>query len=373
MASVSLRHVSKTYKSGVAALRDCNLEVADGEFLVVAGPAGCGKSALLRIVAGLDIPDEGDIYIGNARVNLLQPKERDIAMVLQNNALYPDLTVSENLAFSLRMHKMPEEEIERRVREVADVLEIADCLDRKPGALSPVQQQHVALARAMVRGQKVLLLDEPLANLDPKLRMRMRAGLKALHKRLGLTILYSTRDQEEAMEMGGRIVVLKDGFVQQVGVPRDLYNAPVNQFVAEFLGAPQMNFLNVKVGAQGEYYSFTFGKSAVRLPKERDKGGSLKGYVGKNITLGVRPEDVHDTPEDLEKMPDGVVTAEVEALEPAGEAAYLSLTCAGHSVTARVEPDAVRQSGEQIQIAFDMRQIYLFDGETERMIFHEMT
>lgn len=370
MASVSLRHVCKTFNSGVAAVRDCTLEAADGEFLVVAGPDGCGKSTLLRMIAGLETPGEGEIYIGDTRVNLLSPQDRDIAMVLQNNALYPNLTVEENMAFSLKMHRIPEEKIEQRIKEVAEILNMGALLNRKPGALTAGQQQTVALARAMMRGRKVLLLDEPLANLDEKLRAQLRGELRNLHQRLGLTVLYATKDQAEAMELGDRIVVMKDGFIQQTGAPKDLYNVPLNQFVAEFLGEPPMNFINVKVGASGADYTFTFGKSAVCLPKELDKAGVLKNYVGKNMTLGVRPEDVHDDPAFVEKMPGGVVNAEVEVMEPSGGQTYLYLTCSGHSIVSRVDADAMRQSGEQIKIAFDMGKIYLFDSDTERTILH---
>lgn len=368
MANVSLRHVCKTFDSGVAAVRDCTLEVADGELLVVAGPDGSGKSTLLRMIAGLEKPDEGEIYIGNAAANRLSPQERDIAMVLQNNALYPELTVAENMAFSLKMRRMPEKAIEERVREVAVLLNMEALLDRKPGALSAGQQQKVALARAMMRGRKVLLMDEPLANLDEKLRLQMRDEFCRLHQQLGMAVIYATKDQGEAMALGDRIVVMKDGFVQQTGTPVDLYGAPVNQFVAGFLGEPSMNFINVKIGADGVDYTFTFGKSVVRLPKTADKADVLKNYLGKNAVLGVRPEDVHDDPAFVEKNPNGAVDAEVEVTELSGGKGVLYLACSGHSITACVEPDANRQSGEKIKIALDMEKIYLFDGDTERTV-----
>ena len=369
MANVSLRHVSKTFKSGVTAVRDCTVEANDGEFLVVAGPSGCGKSTFLRIIAGLETPDEGEIYIADTMVNLLSPQERDVAMVLPNHALYPELSVRENMAFSLKMHRIPEEEVERHVQETAEILKMETLLDRKPSTLTTSQQQLVALARAMVRGRKVLLLDEPFANLDRKLRAQMWKELRALHKRLGLTVLYATENQEEAMALGNRLVVMKEGFVQQVGTPEELYHSPVNQFVAGFLGDPPMNAINVKVGDGGADYTFAFGKNTVRMPKEWDKLGALQEYLGKNVILGIRPQDVHDDPALVETLPNGMVDAEVEVMEPVGREFYLYLTCSGHSVTASVDADAMRQSGEQIKVAFDMEKIYLFDGDTEHTIW----
>lgn len=369
MANISLRHVCKTFHNGVVAVRDCTLEAAEGEFLVVAGPEGSGKSTLFQLIAGLETPTEGDIYIGGVVVNQLFPQQRDIAMVLPNHVLYPELTVKENLAFRLKMHRMPEAEVERHVQEVAGLLQIDPLLDRKPGALTSMQQQMVMLARAMVQGHKVLLLDEPFVHLDEKLRAQMGKELRELHKRLGITILYATKDQAEAVALGDRIAVMKEGFIQQAGAPEELYASPANQFVAGFLGNPPMNFLNVKVGADGSDYTFTFGKSAVRMPQGWDETGVLKSYVGKNVVLGVRPKDVHDDPAFVEKMEQSILQAEVEVMEPTGGESYLYLTCNGHSITARVDADAMRQSGEQIQIAIDMGKIKLFDGDTEHIIW----
>ena len=292
MASVSLKHICKKYPGGVTAVTDFCLEIKDKEFVILVGPSGCGKSTTLRMIAGLEEITEGELFIGDRLVNDVAPKDRDIAMVFQNYALYPHMSVFENMAFGLKLRKVPKEEIKRRVEEAARILDIAHLLDRKPKALSGGQRQRVALGRAIVREPKVFLLDEPLSNLDAKLRASMRTELTKLHKKLGTTFIYVTHDQTEAMTMASRIVVMKDGIIQQVDTPQNLYDFPVNLFVAGFIGTPQMNFINGKIikkrGEEGLY--FTFGndqdQNEFKLPEEKCENEELQKYVGKDIIAG---------------------------------------------------------------------------------------
>ena len=370
MASVTLKNVNKVYSGNVTAVSDFNLEIQDKEFVILVGPSGCGKSTTLRMIAGLEEISGGELYIGDKLSNDVAPKDRDIAMVFQNYALYPHMTVFDNMAFGLKLRKVPKDEIKRRVEEAARSLDISHLLDRKPKALSGGQRQRVALGRAIVRNPKVFLLDEPLSNLDAKLRAQMRTELSLIHKRLGTTFIYVTHDQTEAMTMGDRIVVMKDGFVQQVDTPQNLYEYPCNQFVAGFMGSPQMNFIEGKIVKTSSGYAFQFGGYSIGIPKEKNKDDVLKDYAGKDVTLGIRPEHVHDEAEFVTKATEGVVETDVEVTELMGAETYLYLTCDGCSLTARVDPSSTARSGDRIKVAFDLSKIHLFDKETEKTILN---
>ena len=370
MASLSLRNIYKIYSGGVTAVTDFSLEIEDKEFIILVGPSGCGKSTTLRMIAGLEEISKGELYIGDTLANDVAPKDRDIAMVFQNYALYPHMTVFDNMAFGLKLRKTPKDEIKRRVEEAARILDISHLLDRKPKALSGGQRQRVALGRAIVRDPKVFLLDEPLSNLDAKLRAQMRTEIAKLHKRLGTTFVYVTHDQTEAMTMGDRIVVMKDGFIQQVDTPQNLYEKPANEFVAGFMGSPQMNFLDAVLNKNGNEYSLTFGSTTVKIPQSKITDDSLAEYAGKDVTFGIRPEDVHDEPDFLAKAQDSTATADVEVTELMGAETYLYLNCEGTPVTARVEPTSVAKSGDKITIALDMTKCHIFDKETEKTILN---
>lgn len=367
MASLSLRNVYKVYDGNVVAVSDFNLEIKDKEFIIFVGPSGCGKSTTLRMIAGLEEISKGELYIGDVLSNDISPKDRDIAMVFQNYALYPHMTVFDNMAFGLKLRKTPKEEMRRRVEEAARILDISHLLERKPKALSGGQRQRVALGRAIVRDPKVFLLDEPLSNLDAKLRTQMRTEISKLHKRLGTTFIYVTHDQTEAMTMGDRIVVMKDGFIQQVDTPQNLYEKPCNLFVAGFMGAPQMNFINATIVRAGEDYGISFGKYTITLPESKNKNNILSKFVGRDVILGIRPEDVHDDPEFLEKATD-IIEAQVEVTELMGAEIYVYMTIEGESAIARVDPSSTAEAGEPIEIAFDVEKIHIFDKETERTI-----
>ena len=377
MASVTLKNVYKIYSGGVTAVTDFCLDIEDKEFIILVGPSGCGKSTTLRMIAGLEEISKGELYIGDQLANDVAPKDRDIAMVFQNYALYPHMTVYDNMAFGLKLRKTPKDEIKRRVEEAARILDISHLLDRKPKALSGGQRQRVALGRAIVRDPKVFLLDEPLSNLDAKLRAQMRTEIAKLHKRLGTTFIYVTHDQTEAMTMGDRIVVMKDGFIQQVDTPQNLYDLPVNEFVAGFMGSPQMNFIDatlVKEGADyyvtfGADYYVTFGAAKIKVPANK-ANDEIANYVGKEIVFGIRPEDVHDEPEFIEKHPESRATADVEVTELMGAETYLYLNCEGNALTARVEPTSTAKTGDKITIALDMNKMHLFDKETEKTILN---
>ena len=319
MASLSFRHMYKKYPGGVTAVSDFCLEVKDKEFIIFVGPSGCGKTTTLRMIAGLEEISEGELFIGDRLVNDIAPKDRDIAMVFQNYALYPHMTVFDNMAFGLKLRKVPKEEIKRKVEEAAKILDITHLLDRKPKQLSGGQKQRVALGRAIVRNPKVFLLDEPLSNLDAKLRAAMRTELTKLHKRLGTTFVYVTHDQVEAMTMATRIVVMKDGLIQQVDTPQNLYDSPVNLFVAGFIGTPQMNFINATLVSKGGDVYVTWGeKTAVKLPADKANAPELKDYIDKEIILGIRPECLYDAPEYVANNPDAVIDTIVDVTELMG-------------------------------------------------------
>ena len=370
MASLSLRNIYKIYSGGVTAVTDFNLEIADKEFIILVGPSGCGKSTTLRMIAGLEEISKGELYIGDTLSNDIAPKDRDIAMVFQNYALYPHMTVYDNMAFGLKLRKTPKDEIRRRVEEAARILDIAHLLDRKPKALSGGQRQRVALGRAIVRDPKVFLLDEPLSNLDAKLRAQMRTEISKLHIKLGTTFIYVTHDQTEAMTMGDRIVVMKDGFIQQVDTPQNLYEFPVNEFVAGFMGSPQMNFIDAKCQKAGSDYTLTFGACTIKIPAKKAEGTSIANYVGKDVVFGIRPEDVHDEPDFIEKVGGAHVSCEVEVTELMGAETYLYLDCEGNAVTARVEPTSTAKPGDRCKIAFDLNKMHVFDKETEITIIN---
>ena len=370
MASVSLQHIYKVYAGGVTAVSDFNLDIKDKEFIVLVGPSGCGKSTTLRMVAGLEEISDGELYIGDKLVNDVAPKDRDIAMVFQNYALYPHMTVFDNMAFGLKLRKTPKDEIKRRVEEAARVLGIDHLLNRKPKALSGGQRQRVALGRAIVREPKVFLFDEPLSNLDAKLRVQMRTEITKLHQRLQTTFIYVTHDQTEAMTMASRIVVMKDGVVQQVDTPQNLYDFPANEFVAGFIGSPQMNFLDGTVTKNGDQYAIDLGGDTIPLPKEKTADGKLDSYVGKKVKMGIRPEDIDDEPEFMAKHPDCHLEAQVDVSEMMGAEIYLYLEYKGNKMTARVAPTSKARNGDTVRVAFDPHKVHVFDVETEQTILN---
>lgn len=359
MASISLKNVCKIYPGDVMAVDNFNLEIEDKEFIILVGPSGCGKSTTLRMIAGLEEISRGELIIGDRLVNDVPPKDRDIAMVFQSYALYPHMTVYKNMAFGLELKKTPKEEIERRVKEAAAVLDIEHLLERKPKALSGGQRQRVALGRAMVRNPAVFLLDEPLSNLDAKLRASMRTQLIKLHKRLGTTFIYVTHDQTEAMTMGDRIVVMKDGIVQQVNTPQNLYDHPVNMFVAGFIGSPQMNMLEGKLLKEGEKFLVQLGDDKLELPSSKVTD-AVKNAVGKEVVLGIRPEDIYD---DGSKQGIDIPTS-VDVTELMGSEVYLYLNYKGNSLTARVAPTTTTKRGDNIKVTLDMQKAHIFDKES---------
>jgi multiple sugar transport system ATP-binding protein len=370
MASLSLKHIYKKYPGGVTAVSDFCLEIKDKEFLILVGPSGCGKSTTLRMIAGLEEISEGELFIGDKLVNDVAPKDRDIAMVFQNYALYPHMSVFDNMAFGLKLRKTPKEEIKRRVEEAARILDITHLLDRKPKALSGGQKQRVALGRAIVRNPRVFLLDEPLSNLDAKLRASMRTELTKIHQRVGTTFIYVTHDQVEAMTMATRIVVMKDGLIQQVDTPQNLYDYPVNLFVAGFIGTPQMNFINCILEKRGEDFYITFGSNSLKIPAQKAADPALKDYVGKEIVAGVRPECILDDDASLRAMPDSVIETDVEVTELMGAEIYLYLVAEETNLTARVSARSTARAGDIINVAIDMSRVHLFDKDTERYIIH---
>ena len=368
MAGLSLKNIVKKYPNGFIAVNDFNLDISDTEFLVLVGPSGCGKSTTLRMIAGLEEISDGDLFIDDKRMNDVAPKDRDIAMVFQNYALYPHMTVYDNMAFGLKLRKTPKPEIQRRVNEAAKILNIEPLLDRKPKALSGGQRQRVAMGRAIVREPKVFLMDEPLSNLDAKLRVQMRTEISKLHQRLQTTFIYVTHDQIEAMTLGTRIVVMKDGLVQQVDSPINLYTKPNNLFVASFIGSPQMNFIDATAVKEGSDVYLKFAEFKIKLNAEKGKAVEDKGYIDKEVVMGIRPEDVHDEEGFIANSPDTTVTANVELTELLGAEVYLYLSIGGNSATARVDPRSKAKVGDNIKLAFDGNQIHVFDKETEGVI-----
>ena len=371
MASISCRHIYKIYPGNVTAVKDFNLEIADKEFIVFVGPSGCGKSTTLRMIAGLETITSGTLKIDGRVVNDVEPKDRDIAMVFQNYALYPHMTVYDNMAFPMKLRKASPEDIDKAVHEAARILDLEKLLDRKPSALSGGQRQRVAMGRAIVRNPKVYLMDEPLSNLDAKLRVQMRAEISKLHDRLGATIIYVTHDQTEAMTLGTRIVVIKDGVMQQVDTPNKLYSEPVNLFVAGFIGSPQMNFIDAKVGENAGKVTLTFGHNTITLPDSKGSVLKKKGYVGKVVTFGIRPEDVveqheHDKGRTLSEAIDATVTV----YELLGSEAMIYGEVDGGQISAHIEATNPVRTGDKIKVAFDADKIHVFDKDTELAIVH---
>ena len=405
MAEVTMENVTKVYGEDVVAVRDMNLDIPDGEFVVFVGPSGCGKSTALRMIAGLEDISGGKVFIADDVVNDLPPRDRDIAMVFQNYALYPHMNVRENMGFALKLKKFDKEDIDRRVNEAARVLSIEHFLDRKPKALSGGQRQRVALGRAIVREPKAFLMDEPLSNLDAKLRVQMRTEIAKLHNRIGTTTIYVTHDQTEAMTMADRIVVLKDGVVQQVDHPQDMYDHPKNVFVAGFIGSPAMNFIRAKLekdSSAGGYVA-TFGKSRLPVGKEAIEGAKEKGsdpgqYAGKEVVLGIRPEHIEDSEvaDDIDTSAGNVIEVEPQVIESMGSEKYLyfevgeehaadldsvkemtdaggdeeggSPDSGGDMMVARIAAESGAREGKKIQLALDAEHVRLFDPETEEAI-----
>ncbi|MBN1523414.1 MAG: sn-glycerol-3-phosphate ABC transporter ATP-binding protein UgpC [Spirochaetales bacterium] len=363
MATVELKNITKIYDGGVKAVDDCNITVNDKEFVVLVGPSGCGKTTTLRMVAGLEEISGGELYIDGNLMNDVPPKDRDIAMVFQNYALYPHMTVFENMSFGLRIRKYPKEEIKTRVHEAAQILNIEELLDRRPKALSGGQRQRVAVGRAIVRKPKVFLFDEPLSNLDAKLRVQMRAEISSLHTRLQATMMYVTHDQVEAMTMGDKIVVLRDGLIQQIGSPLELYNNPQNRFVAGFIGSPPMNIITSAVKEEGGKIIADEGDFQITITGSM--ADRLKPYVGKNVLLGIRPEDLVFT-EQPEKVNN--IKTSIEVIEPLGAEIHLYVSTKSHQFITRVPPRWEFTVGDEANFKPDVNKIKFFDIETELCI-----
>ena len=396
MASLSLKNVTKVYPNGFVGVKDFNLEIEDKEFIIFVGPSGCGKSTTLRMIAGLEEITSGELWIGDKMVNDVEPKDRDIAMVFQNYALYPHMSVYDNMAFGLKLRKTPKAEIDKLVHEAARILDIEHLLDRKPKALSGGQRQRVALGRAIVREPKVFLLDEPLSNLDAKLRAQMRTEITKLHNRLATTFIYVTHDQIEAMTMGTRIVVMKDGIMQQVDTPQNLYDYPVNLFVAGFIGTPQMNFFDATITKKGKAVQVHFAGNTIEIPESKAcKIIDLDTIVKeeKTIVLGVRPEDIHDEEVFISSSPKSVVECKVDVVEKLGSetllycnlnlenpqmeedeeldgmAAVQSIVDENSTIlVAKVDPRSPAKRDEIIKVAFDVQHIHMFDKDTQMSI-----
>ena len=375
MATVELKNINKIYSNNVQAVFDFNLKIKDREFIVFVGPSGCGKSTTLRMIAGLEDITSGQLLIDNEVMNDVAPKDRNIAMVFQSYALYPHMTVYDNMAFGLKLRKFSRDEIERRVQNAATVLGLKPYLDRKPSALSGGQKQRVALGRAIVRDAKVFLMDEPLSNLDAKLRVQMRSELIKLHESLGTTTIYVTHDQIEAMTMASRIVVMKDGYIQQIGAPKEIYDNPTNMFVGGFIGTPPMNFIEGIVGKDGVFECGNHRYGVVRLAVPEEQLAVLKeqNFIEKNIILGIRPEDISDKPRDIEEMSQWAVELKVDISELLGAESQITVKLpgtdrAGQNVTAKVPARADVHMGDMLKLAFNMNKCHFFDPETTNRI-----
>ncbi len=363
MAEIVLKNIKKVYDKSFTAVHDLNLHIKDREFVILVGPSGCGKSTTLRMIAGLEEISSGEMYIGNRLVNEVPPKDRDIAMVFQNYALYPHMSVYKNMAFSLEMRKMPKEEIHKKIMETAKSLDITELLQRKPKALSGGQRQRVALGRAMVREPSVFLLDEPLSNLDAKLRTQMRAEIKELHQKLNTTFVYVTHDQTEAMTMGDRIVVMKDGFLQQADTPQELYQNPVNTFVAGFIGSPQMNFINAQILADGKKISIKIQNSFFEIPKEIAERNHLNTAIGREVLFGIRPENTF-----LCRNTESSIKATIEISELMGDITHIHMNIGKNNIICKYPSLFSGQKGEEVRVGFDMQSALFFNPETGERI-----
>lgn len=368
MGSISITNVRKVFDNGFVAIPDMSLEIQDKEFLVLVGPSGCAKSTTLRMIAGLEEITKGEIYINNRLINDLPPKDRDIAMVFQNYALYPHMNVRKNIAFSLKMAKLPKDEIERNVREATEILGIKNLLDRKPSELSGGQKQRVALGRAIVRKPEVFLFDEPLSNLDAKLRVQMRVELKKLHERLKTTVVYVTHDQTEAMTMGTRIVILKQGVIHQVGEPLTIYNNPINKFIAGFIGSPAMNFVPCRVIEKNSALWLDCGD--FKIPLTDHKAQKVKASGKKDFTLGIRPENICLKKNSTEKRPHSFLKAQVIVIEPLGRECFIELDTGQHTLTAIIDSSYACRVHQKIELNINSDKIHLFmNDKNENAIF----
>ena len=368
MASVQLKNVCKKYPNGYEAVKDFNLDIKDKEFIIFVGPSGCGKSTTLRMIAGLEDISSGELIIDGKLMNDVEPKDRDIAMVFQSYALYPHMTVYDNMAFSLKLKKTPKDQIDKAVREAARILDLEKLLDRKPRALSGGQRQRVAMGRAIVRSPKVFLMDEPLSNLDAKLRGQMRVEISKLHQRLGATIIYVTHDQTEAMTLGTRIVVMKDGVVQQIDTPQNLYDHPCNKFVAGFIGSPQMNMITADAVEEDGEICLRFAGHRIVMNQDRAQALKQGGYVGGKVVLGIRPSDIHGDPDSLQKFSKSCFDVQVRVYEMLGaeSLAYFDIEEAGW--VASLSASAKVAVGDTIRLAMDTSKIHIFDNTTEKTI-----
>lgn len=366
MASLSLKNIHKIYPNGFNAVKDFNLEIADKEFIIFVGPSGCGKSTTLRMIAGLEEISKGELYIDGKMMNDVEPKDRDIAMVFQSYALYPHMSIYDNMAFGLKLRKTPKDQIDKRVKEAARILDIEHLLDRKPKLLSGGQRQRVAMGRAIVREPKVFLMDEPLSNLDAKLRVQMRLEISKLHQRLQTTIIYVTHDQTEAMTLGTRIVVMKDGLIQQVDSPQNLYDRPNNLFVAGFIGSPQMNFIDATLTKEGDKVYLAFGPYKIAVTPE--KAAKCAAYIGKEVTFGIRPESIHAAKNYANANVNNTVSSTVRVFEMLGAEVFVYVTVENIDVTVREAPGTVVKPGDVIEIALEIDRIHIFDKETQETI-----
>lgn len=364
MAELRLENIQKMYDKNIVAVNDFNLHIEDKEFIVFVGPSGCGKSTTLRMIAGLEEISSGALYIDDQKMNDVAPKDRDIAMVFQNYALYPHMNVYDNMAFGLKLRKVKKDEIDKKVRNAATILGLEAYLDRKPKALSGGQRQRVALGRAIVRDAKVFLMDEPLSNLDAKLRVQMRSEIQKLHRRLQTTTIYVTHDQTEAMTMATRLVVMKDGLIQQIGAPKDVYDNPENVFVGGFIGSPSMNFLTGKV-LEG---FFEIEDVKIKIPEGKMKMLREQNYVGKETLLGVRPEDIHDEILFIDSSPETKIQATIEVAELMGAESVLYSSLKEQEFVARIDSRTDISAGDTIDLAFDMNKVHFFDIESELRI-----